>query len=120
MPPTMPIAIAPIVPMMVPFTRPSSTGVWFMIWRATGKFHFSLVTNELIIIATRITMTTRATHRHGWGTGRALIRPGRSTPPRTAVSVSVVTGPASRVQREVGDPAGLDAVLLECRVVAAV
>ena len=82
-PPTMPMTIAPSVPMIVPFQRPSSTGVCCMISNALGKFHRSFVTNELIIIATRTMMTTSATHRPGWGTGRAWMMPGRS-----AVSVS--------------------------------
>ena len=57
--------MAPIVPKIVPLTRPSSTGVWIITWKATGKFHLGLVTNELIIIATTTAMTARATHRHG-------------------------------------------------------
>ncbi len=73
-----PMTMAPIVPTMVPLTRPSSTGVWIMISKALAKSQRGFVTNELIIIAMRIRMTTSATHRPGCGTGRASMRPGRS------------------------------------------
>ncbi len=68
-----------MVPKMVPFHRPSSTGVCCMIWNANPKSHLGLVTSELIIIATSTRMTAIATQRHGCRTGRALITPGRST-----------------------------------------
>ena len=54
MPRPMPRIIAPTVPKIVPFHRPSMTGVCCMISNANGKFHFSFVTNELMIIATTI------------------------------------------------------------------
>jgi len=70
--------MAPTVPMIVPFHRPSRTGVWFMIWMAKPQSHRLLVMNELSIIATTTPMRANATHRHGCRTGRASIRPGRS------------------------------------------
>ena len=44
----MPMTIEPTVPMMVPFQRPSITGVCCMISSAKEKFQRALVTNELI------------------------------------------------------------------------
>ena len=90
-PPTMPMAIAPIVPMIVPFQSPSMTGVCCMISRALGKFHRSLVRNELTIIDE----DEDDRERHPAprvGTGRAWMTPGRS--PVSSVTGSAVTGSA--------------------------
>jgi hypothetical protein len=78
MPSPTPMIMAPTVPMIVPFHRPSRTGVWFMIWKAKPQSHRLLVMNELSIIATTMAMSANATHRHGCRTGRASMRPGRS------------------------------------------
>ena len=59
-------------------------------------------------------MTASATQRHGWGTGRAWMTPGRS-PVSRSVTGSAVTGSArSR------DAAALHGVLLQGRIVGAV
>ena len=80
-PKTTPSTIAPAVPRRVPLMSPSRTGLKFMIRRACGKFHRSFVRNELATMATTTAMAARATQRHGWGTGRAWIAPGRSSVP---------------------------------------
>ena len=85
-----------------------------MISNANGKFHFSLVTNELMIIATTIAMRTTATQRPGCRTGRASMAPGRSC-------VDAVMASADRrVHGEVVDRAGLGLPLREDLVVGAV
>jgi len=70
--------IAPTVPTIVPFQRPSRTGLWFMTWNAKPQSQRLLVMNELSIIATTIAMSANTTHRQGCLTGRASMRPGRS------------------------------------------
>src|SRR6187402_1185333 len=110
----MPRIIAPTVPKIVPFHRPSMTGVCCMISNANGKFHFSLVTNELMIIATTIAMMTTATQRPGCRTGRASMAPGRSCGDAVMASADV------RVHGEVGDGATLGLPLAEDLVVGAV
>ena len=77
-PPTMPIAIEPTVPMMVPFQSPSITGVCCMISSALVKFQRGLVRNELTSMPTSTRITASAIHRPGWRTGRAWMTPGRS------------------------------------------
>src|SRR6478609_2548004 len=113
-PSPMPRIIAPTVPRMVPFHRPSMTGVCCMISNANGKFHFLLVANELMIIATTIAMMTKATQRPGCRTGRASMAPGRSW-------VDAVMASADRrVHGEVADGATLRLPLGEDLVVGAV
>src|SRR5688500_1912159 len=113
-PSPMPSTIAPTVPKIVPFHRPSMTGVCCMISNANGKFQRSLVTNELMTIATTIAMRTTATQRPGCRTGRASMAPGRS-----CVGAVIASGDR-RVHGEVGDRAALGLPLREDLVVGAV
>ncbi len=94
MPPTMPMTIEPMVPMMVPFQSPSITGVCCMISRALAKFQRGFVTNELMSMARTTRITTSATQRPGCRTGLAEMTPGRSVvaPVGVAVVFVPVTG----------------------------
>src|SRR6478609_11709360 len=113
-PSPMPRIIAPTVPKTVPFHRPWMTGVCCMISNANGKFHFLLVTNELMIIATTSAMMTTATQRPGCRTGRASRAPGRSC------DDAVMASADRRVHGEVADGATLGLPLAEDLVVGAV
>ncbi|WP_284283665.1 hypothetical protein [Arsenicicoccus piscis] len=95
MPRPTPRIIAPMVPTMVPSSRPLSTGLKFITCSAKPKSHFGFVTNELISMATSTAISASATHRHGCGTGRAWIGPGRSPVPSTGeppVGATELTG----------------------------
>src|SRR5580765_3623409 len=114
-PSTTPMTIAPTVPMSVPLKSPFSTGLKFMTLNTRGKFQTGFVTSELIIMATRTTMTTIASQRPGWRTGRAWMAPGRSE-----VSVVMRSGRRRRVDGEGADRSAGVAPLGERRLVGAV
>ena len=87
-----PRTIDATVTRMVPFQKPSSTGLWFIACSTKGQLKASLLTSRLASIRARTAITAIATQRHGCRTGRASIRPGRSTASGGAAGAVVVTG----------------------------
>ena len=92
-PPLMPTTMASAVTSTVPFQRPSSTGLCCIASHTKGQLNASLVSTMLTNMATSRAITATATHRSGWRTGAASIRPGRSSVARASVSRSwLITG----------------------------
>jgi hypothetical protein len=56
---------------MVPFQKPSITGLWFMAWNTSGQLNAGLKITMFKNIKTSTAITAMATQRPGWRTGRA-------------------------------------------------
>src|SRR5829696_7429669 len=99
---------------------PSMTGGRNMLSSMKPHWNASFVRSMWTNIATTMARMTIATHRPGCRTGTAVMASGCA---RSGVLVSVMLGPGSRgsgVDGGVGDGPGLDAPLLEDRLVGAV
>ncbi len=86
MPVLTPSSIASTVTSRVPISRPLTTGSANMESSTNGQLKDSLVSSMLTNIATSTAMAATASHRPGWRTGTASMRPGRC--PSAAGSVT--------------------------------